>query len=47
MTAHQRSETELAGQPAAYWTGVTWTLIHRDALQSLAADSYGDFLRRS
>jgi hypothetical protein len=25
----------------------TWTLIHSDALQSLAADSYADFLRRS
>ncbi|MFE5970286.1 hypothetical protein [Streptomyces sp. NPDC056463] len=25
----------------------TWTLIHRDALQALAADSYADFLRRS
>ncbi len=24
-----------------------WTLIHRDALQALAADSYDDFLRRS
>ncbi|MFJ9518007.1 hypothetical protein ACIRPK_07025 [Kitasatospora sp. NPDC101801] len=47
MTAHQTSETELAGQPAAGWTGVTWTLIHRDTLRSLAADSYGDFVRRS
>ncbi|MFD5755311.1 hypothetical protein ACFWIZ_08690 [Streptomyces sp. NPDC127044] len=25
----------------------SWTLIHREALQSLAADSYVDFLRRS
>ncbi|MGW3246539.1 hypothetical protein [Streptomyces sp. NPDC001070] len=25
----------------------TWTLIHTEALQSLAADSYADFLRRS
>lgn len=25
----------------------TWTLIHADALQSLASDSYADFLRRS
>jgi hypothetical protein len=25
----------------------TWTLIHSDALQVLAADSYADFLRRS
>lgn len=25
----------------------TWTLIHTDALQSLAADSYADFLRRT
>ncbi|MFM9493696.1 hypothetical protein ACKI1Q_08660 [Streptomyces galilaeus] len=25
----------------------TWTTFHRDALQSLAADSYADFLRRS
>jgi hypothetical protein len=25
----------------------SWTLIHSDALQSLAADSYADFLRRS
>ncbi|WP_274558068.1 hypothetical protein [Streptomyces spiramyceticus] len=25
----------------------TWTTFHRDALLSLAADSYGDFLRRS
>ncbi|MFB7328450.1 hypothetical protein [Streptomyces sp. NPDC056190] len=25
----------------------TWTLIHREALQSLALDSYADFLRRS
>ncbi|MFC1420047.1 phage minor capsid protein [Streptacidiphilus cavernicola] len=25
----------------------TWTKAHSDALQSLAADSYGDFLRRS
>ncbi|MFI6434464.1 hypothetical protein [Streptomyces sp. NPDC050759] len=25
----------------------TWTVFHRDALQSLAADSYADFLRRS
>ncbi|MEV6957289.1 hypothetical protein [Streptomyces sp. NPDC051183] len=25
----------------------TWTMIHRDALLSLASDSYGDFLRRS
>ncbi|WP_073947625.1 hypothetical protein [Streptomyces kebangsaanensis] len=25
----------------------TWTLIHREALQSLASDSYADFLRRS
>ncbi|GAA0587010.1 hypothetical protein GCM10010394_15100 [Streptomyces crystallinus] len=24
-----------------------WTTFHRDALQSLAADSYADFLRRS
>ncbi|WP_344462403.1 hypothetical protein [Kitasatospora kazusensis] len=24
-----------------------WTLLHRDALQALAADSYEDFLRRS
>ncbi|WP_053686958.1 hypothetical protein [Streptomyces sp. IGB124] len=25
----------------------TWTMIHRDALMSLASDSYNDFLRRS
>ncbi|MBP5905810.1 hypothetical protein F3K40_08520 [Streptomyces sp. LBUM 1478] len=25
----------------------TWTTFHRDALQSLASDSYADFLRRS
>ncbi|WP_327385533.1 hypothetical protein [Streptomyces sp. NBC_01207] len=25
----------------------TWTMIHRDALLSLASDSYADFLRRS
>ncbi|MFF3378163.1 hypothetical protein ACFYXF_35070 [Streptomyces sp. NPDC002680] len=25
----------------------SWTLIHREALQSLASDSYADFLRRS
>ncbi|MGW6886731.1 hypothetical protein [Streptomyces chartreusis] len=25
----------------------TWSMFHRDALQSLAADSYADFLRRS
>jgi hypothetical protein len=25
----------------------TWTLMHTDALQTLASDSYGDFLRRS
>ncbi|MDV9168649.1 hypothetical protein R6V09_00635 [Streptomyces sp. W16] len=25
----------------------TWTTFHRDAIQSLAADSYADFLRRS
>ncbi|MER6131886.1 hypothetical protein [Streptomyces sp. NPDC001815] len=36
-------------QTAADALGVTftWTTFHRDALQSLAADSYADFLRRS
>ncbi|MGW4890249.1 phage minor capsid protein [Streptomyces murinus] len=31
----------------ALGTTFTWTTFHRDALQSLAADSYADFLRRS
>ncbi|MEU8968975.1 hypothetical protein AB0D11_06805 [Streptomyces monashensis] len=37
------------GRRAAETLGVTftWTTFHRDALQSLAADSYADFLRRS
>ncbi|WP_327297755.1 MULTISPECIES: hypothetical protein [unclassified Streptomyces] len=40
---------EEGGRVAAEALGVTftWTTFHRDALQSLAADSYGDFLRRS
>ncbi|MCK7627216.1 hypothetical protein MUU72_29675 [Streptomyces sp. RS10V-4] len=40
---------EEGGQKAAEALGVTftWTTFHRDALQSLAADSYADFLRRS
>ncbi|MFJ2774772.1 hypothetical protein [Streptomyces sp. NPDC087300] len=40
---------EQGGQAAAEALGVsfTWTTFHRDALQSLAADSYADFLRRS
>ncbi|MDT3396330.1 hypothetical protein RKE29_06695 [Streptomyces sp. B1866] len=32
---------------AALGTAFTWTQIHADALQALAADSYADFLRRS
>ncbi|MFB7742510.1 phage minor capsid protein [Streptomyces sp. NPDC056132] len=28
-------------------TSFTWSMIHREALQALAADSYADFLRRS
>ncbi|MFF3406707.1 hypothetical protein ACFYW8_10905 [Streptomyces sp. NPDC002742] len=36
----QRAAESLGGR-------FTWTLIHTDALQSLAADSYADFLRRS
>lgn len=40
---------EEGGRTAAETLGVTftWTTFHRDALQSLAADSYADFLRRS
>lgn len=40
---------EEGGRAAAEALGVTftWTTLHRDALQSLAADSYADFLRRS
>lgn len=40
---------EEGGRTAAEALGVsfTWTTFHRDALQSLAADSYADFLRRS
>lgn len=40
---------EQGGQKTAEAIGqrFTWTLIHSDALQSLAADSYADFLRRS
>ncbi|MFJ3229911.1 hypothetical protein [Streptomyces sp. NPDC086787] len=40
---------EEGGRTAAEDLGVTftWTTFHRDALQSLAADSYADFLRRS
>lgn len=39
----------VGAQSAAEALDVTfsWTTIHRDALQSLAADSYADFLRRS
>ncbi|MEV5080586.1 hypothetical protein AB0K74_17700 [Streptomyces sp. NPDC056159] len=36
-----RAAARAAGGP------FTWTLIHREALQSLASDSYADFLRRS
>ncbi|MFF7586736.1 hypothetical protein ACFZCK_04485 [Kitasatospora purpeofusca] len=44
----QRQLPHLYEQGAAVAGGrFTWTLLHRDALQSLAADSYGDFLRRS
>ncbi|WP_236576577.1 hypothetical protein [Streptomyces sp. HF10] len=40
---------EKGGRQAAEAMGMTftWTTFHRDALQSLAADSYADFLRRS
>ncbi|MFD5425336.1 hypothetical protein [Streptomyces sp. NPDC127084] len=40
---------EKGGRAAAEALGATftWTAFHRDALQSLAADSYADFLRRS
>ncbi|MFE2842553.1 hypothetical protein ACFXKS_03160 [Streptomyces scopuliridis] len=40
---------EAGGRTAAETLGgnFTWTTFHRDALQSLAADSYADFLRRS
>ncbi|MEW1659751.1 hypothetical protein [Streptomyces sp. NPDC093707] len=40
---------EDGGRAAAEALGVTftWTTFHRDALQSLAADSYADFLGRS
>lgn len=40
---------EQGAQQAAEALGgrFTWTLIHTEALQSLAADSYADFLRRS
>ncbi|MEV7381954.1 hypothetical protein [Streptomyces lydicus] len=40
---------EQGGRTAAEALGTTftWTMFHRDALQSLAADSYADFLRRS
>jgi hypothetical protein len=40
---------EQGAQKAAEAVGqrFTWTLIHADALQSLASDSYADFLRRS
>ncbi|WP_411142332.1 hypothetical protein [Streptomyces sp. x-80] len=40
---------EEGGSAAAEALGVTftWTTFHRDALQSLAADSYADFFRRS
>ncbi|MFF8990021.1 hypothetical protein ACF09H_08760 [Streptomyces sp. NPDC014983] len=40
---------EEGGRTAAEALGTTftWTTFHRDALQSLAADSYADFLRRS
>ncbi|MET7649873.1 hypothetical protein [Streptomyces sp. NPDC005486] len=40
---------EEGGRTAAESLGLTftWTTLHRDALQSLAADSYADFLRRS
>ncbi|MEU6475315.1 hypothetical protein ABZ858_00215 [Streptomyces sp. NPDC047017] len=48
----QRQLTHLyeeGGRQAAESLGTTftWTTFHRDALQSLAADSYADFLRRS
>ncbi|MGW6238392.1 hypothetical protein [Streptomyces sp. NPDC055094] len=40
---------EAGGRTAAEALGetFTWTTFHRDALQSLAADAYSDFLRRS
>ncbi|MFI1400709.1 hypothetical protein [Streptomyces sp. NPDC020681] len=40
---------EDGARAAADALGVTfrWTTFHRDALESLAADSYADFLRRS
>ncbi|MEU2558457.1 hypothetical protein ABZ626_03780 [Streptomyces longispororuber] len=40
---------EKGARAAAETLGTTfaWTTFHRDALQSLAADSYADFLRRS
>ncbi|MEV0438428.1 phage minor capsid protein [Streptomyces spectabilis] len=40
---------EEGARAAAEALGATfaWTTFHRDALQSLAADSYADFLRRS
>ncbi|WP_327349691.1 hypothetical protein OG772_20640 [Streptomyces sp. NBC_01321] len=40
---------EQGAQQAAEALGgrFTWTLIHAEALQSLASDSYADFLRRS
>lgn len=40
---------EEGGRTAAEAMGTTftWTTFHRDALQSLAADSFADFLRRS
>ncbi|MEV8388684.1 MULTISPECIES: hypothetical protein [unclassified Streptomyces] len=40
---------EAGGRTAAEALGesFTWTTFHRDSLQSLAADAYADFLRRS
>lgn len=39
--------TIYAGQAARYDPGFTWTGIHQETAQQLAADSYADLLRRS
>ncbi|MFF2402709.1 hypothetical protein [Streptomyces goshikiensis] len=41
---YEQGAKQAAGRIGARFT---WTMIHRDALLSLASDSYADFLRRS
>ncbi|WP_406050913.1 hypothetical protein OG280_26155 [Streptomyces virginiae] len=41
---YQQGAEHAAAQLGARFT---WTMIHREALLSMASDSYGDFLRRS